>query len=324
MVMYLLDVKIGMTFSGGLIDYMLFGVLPNRTDWWWVIIIGLIFSVIYYFGFRFAITKFNLLTPGREADDKAEQGSSKDDRPFEILEALGGEDNITNLDACITRLRISVNDIKNVDKARLKELGASGVMEIGNNIQAIYGPVSDTIRGQMQDIIDGKTPRPIDTKDESVKADIKMNTLDIVSPMTGELIPITEVPDQVFSQKMMGDGFAINPTVGEVVSPVDGKILNIFPTKHAIGIEDDNGLEILIHIGIDTVNLEGKGFTQVLEEGQTVKKGDVIIKMDLDYIRKHATSTITPVIFTNLEEGQSVNVSTGKIDKGQSDFAKLS
>ena len=325
MTMYLLDVKIGMTFSGGLIDFMLFGVLPNRTDWWWVIIIGLIFSVIYYFGFRFAITKFNLLTPGREVEeDKAEQGSSKDDRPFEILEALGGEDNITNLDACITRLRISVNDIKNVDKARLKELGASGVMEIGNNIQAIYGPVSDTIRGQMQDIIDGKTPRPIDTKDESVKADIKMNTLDIVSPMTGELIPITEVPDQVFSQKMMGDGFAINPTVGEVVSPVDGKILNIFPTKHAIGIEDDNGLEILIHIGIDTVNLEGKGFTQVLEEGQTVKKGDVIIKMDLDYIRKHATSTITPVIFTNLEEGQSVNVSTGKIDKGQSDFAKLS
>ncbi|NMA90052.1 MAG: PTS transporter subunit EIIC, partial [Amphibacillus sp.] len=118
MTMYLLDVKIGMTFSGGLIDFMLFGVLPNRTDWWWVIIIGLIFSVIYYFGFRFAITKFNLLTPGREVEeDKAEQGSSKDDRPFEILEALGGEDNITNLDACITRLRISVNDIKNVDKA---------------------------------------------------------------------------------------------------------------------------------------------------------------------------------------------------------------
>ncbi|BAM46839.1 glucose-specific PTS transporter subunit IIBC [Amphibacillus xylanus] len=325
MSMYLLDVKIGMTFSGGLIDFMLFGVLPNRTDWWWVIIIGLIFSVIYYFGFRFAITKFNLLTPGREVEeDKAEQGSSKDDRPFEILHALGGENNITNLDACITRLRISVKDIKEVNKARLKELGASGVMEVGNNIQAIYGPVSDTIRGQIQDIIDGKTPSPIDESKQTAKTDVNVDTLDLVSPMTGELMPITEVPDQVFSQKMMGDGFAINPTVGEVISPVDGKILNIFPTKHAIGIESDNGLEVLIHIGIDTVKLEGKGFTQVLEEGQTVKKGDVIIKMDLDYIREHATSTITPVIFTNLEEGQSVNVSTGKIDKGQSDFAKLS
>ena len=197
------------------------------------------------------------------------------------------------------------------------------MIEVGNNIQAIFGPVSDTIRGQMQDIIDGKTPRPVEAQ-EAPSADVDMDTLDIQSPMTGDLMPITEVPDQVFSQKMMGDGFAIHPTVGEVASPVDGKILNIFPTKHAIGIEADNGLEILIHIGIDTVKLEGKGFTQVLEEGQTVKKGDVIMEMDLDYIREHAASTVTPVIFTNLKEGQSVHVSEGKIDKGQSDFAKLS
>lgn len=325
MTMYLLDVKIGMTFSGGLIDYILFGIMPNRTDWWWVIIIGLVFSVIYYVGFRFAITKFNLQTPGREDEEQSDtQSSSKDDRPFAILAAMGGEENITNLDACITRLRVSVKDIKNVDKKRLKELGASGVMEVGNNIQAIYGPVSDTIRGQMQDIIDGKTPRPVESKDVAMSKDVEMDTLDIQSPMTGDLMPITEVPDQVFSQKMMGDGFAINPTVGEVASPVDGKILNIFPTKHAIGIEADNGLEILIHIGIDTVKLEGKGFTQVLEEGQTVKKGDVIMKMDLDYIREHATSTMTPIIFTNLKEGQSIHVKEGKINLGQSNFAQLS
>ncbi len=159
MTMYLLDVKIGMTFSGGLIDFLLFGVMPNRTDWWWVIIVGLVFSVIYYFGFRFAIQKFNLATPGREdeAEDSDDEGEV-DDRPYEILEAMGGKDNITNLDACITRLRVSVDDKNKVDKGRLKKLGASGVMEVGNNIQAIYGPVSDTLRGQMQDIMDGKTP----------------------------------------------------------------------------------------------------------------------------------------------------------------------
>lgn len=325
MTMYLLDVKIGMTFSGGLIDFILFGVMPNRTDWWWVIIIGLIFAVIYYFGFRFAITKFNLATPGREEYDEADEAhvtASKDDRPYEILAAMGGEENISNLDACITRLRVSVNDIKHVDKKRLKELGASGVMEVGNNIQAIYGPVSDTIRGQMQDIIDGKAPRK-QVEPEKNSPNVRIESLDIASPMTGEVMAITEVPDQVFSQKMMGDGFAIKPTVGEVVSPVNGKILNIFPTKHAIGLESEDGLEILIHIGIDTVKLEGKGFTQVLEEGQQVKKGDVIMKMDLDYIAEHAASTITPIIFTNLEEGKAVDVTAGNVDKGQADVVKL-
>lgn len=325
MTMALLDVKIGMTFSGGLIDFILFGVMPNRTEWWWVIIVGLAFSVIYYFGFRFAITKFNLLTPGREKEDeKSNQTDSKDDRPFAILAAMGGEDNITHLDACITRLRVSVKDIKDVNKSRLKELGASGVMEVGNNIQAIFGPVSDTIRGQMQDIIDGKTPRPVIDSEESKNHDMTMTTLDIESPMAGELLSITSVPDQVFSQRMMGDGFAIKPTVGEVVSPVDGKILNIFPTKHAIGLESDDGLEILIHIGIDTVRLEGKGFTQVMNEGQKVKKGDIIMRMDLDYIEEHATSIVTPIIFTNLKEGQSIQLTEGPIEKGQNDFVTLS
>ena len=326
MTMYLLDVKIGMTFSGGLIDFILFGVMPNRTDWWWVIIIGLVFAVIYYFGFRFAITKFNLATPGREKEEENEGESrgaaSKDDRPYEILAAMGGEENIANLDACITRLRVSVKDIKSVDKKRLKELGASGVMEVGNNIQAIFGPVSDSIRGQMQDIIDGETPRK-QVESEEKSPNVHVDSLDIASPMTGELMAITEVPDQVFSQKMMGDGFAIKPTVGEVVSPVNGKILNIFPTKHAIGLESEDGVELLIHIGIDTVKLEGKGFTQVLEEGQQVKKGDVIMKMDLDYIAEHATSTITPIIFTNLEEGKAIEVTAGNVDKGQADIVKL-
>ncbi|UFU01474.1 glucose-specific PTS transporter subunit IIBC (plasmid) [Radiobacillus kanasensis] len=314
MTMYLLDVKIGMTFSGGLIDFLLFGVMPNRTDWWWVIIIGLVFSVIYYFGFRWAILKFNLATPGREDEmdddgDVAEVG----DLPYEVLSAMGGQENITNLDACITRLRVSVDDIKNVDKNRLKKLGASGVMEVGNNIQAIFGPKSDTLRGQIQDIIDGKTPRKQEDiskiLDEANDAVTPMTAdLDFVSPITGEIMSITDVPDQVFSEKMMGDGFAIKPSEGTIVSPVNGKIVNIFPTKHAIGIMAENGTEILIHIGIDTVNLKGEGFTAKVEEGAEVKQGQALMEVDLAYIEENATSTVTPVIFTNLSEGQSVEL----------------
>ncbi|WP_058305654.1 glucose-specific PTS transporter subunit IIBC [Gracilibacillus massiliensis] len=322
MTMYLLDVKIGMTFSGGLIDFILFGIMPNRTDWWWVIIVGLILAVIYYFGFRFAIQKFNLATPGREdeAEDSEDDGEV-DDRPYEILSAMGGQENITNLDACITRLRVSVDDKNKVDKKRLKQLGASGVMEVGNNIQAIYGPVSDTIRGQMQDIIDGKTPtKKADTKEVDQEADsnesVAVADLEFVSPMQGEVMPLSEVPDQVFSQKMMGDGFAIKPTDGEIVSPVDGKILNIFPTKHAIGMVAENGTEILIHIGIDTVNLKGEGFTAKVAEGDQIKKGQALMQVDLDYISKNAPSTVTPIIFTNLEEGQSIQLNaSGNINK---------
>lgn len=328
MTMYLLDVKIGMTFSGGLIDFLLFGVMPNRTDWWWVIIVGLVFSVIYYFGFRFAIQKFNLATPGREdeAEDSDDEGEV-DDRPYEILEAMGGKGNITNLDACITRLRVSVDDKNKVDKGRLKKLGASGVMEVGNNIQAIYGPVSDTLRGQMQDIMDGKTPtkKATDNKEETVAASANIEgDLDFTSPMTGEIMPLSEVPDQVFSQKMMGDGFAIKPSQGEIFSPVNGKIINIFPTKHAIGILADNGTEILIHIGIDTVNLKGEGFTAKIEEGDEVKQGQVLMEVDLAFVEQNAPSTVTPVIFTNLQEDQEVSVkASGKVNKEDQNIIQI-
>ncbi|WP_173917131.1 glucose-specific PTS transporter subunit IIBC [Halobacillus sp. Marseille-Q1614] len=324
MTMELLNVKIGQTFSGGLIDFILFGILPNRTDWWWVIIVGLIFSVIYYFGFRWAILKFNLATPGRE-DESADSdvgGGSTDDKPFEILEAMGGEKNISYLDACITRLRVSVHDKGNVNKDRLKQLGASGVMEVGNNIQAIFGPVSDTLRGQMQDIIDGKSPR---AREESVKdstaeagaaAPVSGGELDFVSPMKGKVLPIEEVPDQVFSGKMMGDGFAIEPIDGKIISPINGKVLNVFPTKHAIGLQAENGMEILIHIGIDTVKLKGEGFTSKVEEGDTVTKGQPLMDVDLDYISEHAASIVTPIVFTNLEEGQKVEITAaGEVDK---------
>lgn len=320
MTMHLLNVKIGMTFSGGLIDYILFGLINPQTNAWIVIPVGLVFAVIYYFGFRIAIRKFDLKTPGREdvgeKEETADTGKGGD-LPYEVLEAMGGKENISNLDACITRLRVSVNDINSVDKNRLKKLGAAGVLEVGNNIQAIFGPRSETIKGQMKDIMNGKRPRAVDKAPEDgvmqqieeVNPEALQTEGEIsifISPIKGEVMPITEVPDAVFSEKMMGDGFAILPSEGTIVSPVDGKIINVFPTKHAIGILSDSGREILIHIGIDTVKLKGEGFELKVEENNCVKAGQPLLSVDLGFVKIHAPSIITPVVFTNLKEGEAV------------------
>ncbi len=164
-----------------------------------------------------------------------------------------------------------------------------------------------------------------DNKEETVAASANIEgDLDFTSPMTGEIMPLSEVPDQVFSQKMMGDGFAIKPSQGEIVSPVNGKIINIFPTKHAIGILADNGTEILIHIGIDTVNLKGEGFTAKIEEGDEVKQGQVLMEVDLAFIEHNAPSTVTPVIFTNLQEDQEVSVkASGKVNKEDQNIIQI-
>lgn len=322
MVMQLLNVKIGMTFSGGLIDFVLFGVLNKQTHWWWVIPVGLVFAVIYYFGFRFAIRKFNLKTPGREEVEEETEGTTSaptSDLPYDILEAMGGTKNIANLDACITRLRIQVADVKNVKKDRLKKLGATGVLEVGNNIQVIFGPKSDTIKSQMKDIISGKRPRKLKT---SPNAEVRQNTEEMlpgvlqskgkeihesyISPVKGEIKPITEVPDPLFSEKTMGDGFAIVPEAGVIVSPVDGKIVIVFPTKHAIGLMSDAGREILIHVGIDSVNLKGEGFETLVRDGDCVEAGQPLMKVNLDFLKERVPSIITPIVFTNLNIGETV------------------
>jgi len=320
MIMTFLSVNIGYTFSGGFIDFALFGILPGKEPWWLAILVGLAFGVLYYFLFRFFIKKFNLMTPGREEVKEEEtQGKGQaGDLAYNVLDAMGGQENIAHLDACITRLRVSVNDIKSVNKEELKQLGAAGVLEVGNNIQAIFGPRSEIIKGQMQDIIAGKKPRPVKNVDqdaevkqqiEEVNPEVLQNEIikeDIFAPMKGEVVPIAEVPDQVFSEKMMGDGFAIKPKDGLVVSPVNGTIINAFPTKHALGIKSEGGREILIHVGLDTVNLKGEGFELFVDEGDEVKIGQTLLKVDLDYIGKHAKSTITPVVFTNLQADEKI------------------
>ncbi|WP_215346355.1 glucose-specific PTS transporter subunit IIBC [Staphylococcus aureus] len=325
--LYLLDVHLGYTFSGGFIDYVLLGVLPNKTQWWLVIPVGLVYAVIYYFVFRFLIVKLKYKTPGREDKQSQAVTASATELPYAVLEAMGGKENIKHLDACITRLRVEVNDKSKVDVPGLKDLGASGVLEVGNNMQAIFGPKSDQIKHEMQQIMNGQVvenPTTMeDDKDETVVvAEDKSATSELShivhAPLTGEVTPLSEVPDQVFSEKMMGDGIAIKPSQGEVRAPFNGKVQMIFPTKHAIGLVSDSGLELLIHIGLDTVKLNGEGFTLHVEEGQEVKQGDLLINFDLDYIRNHAKSDITPIIvtqgnITNLDfkQGEHGNISFG-------------
>lgn len=339
MTMHILNVKIGMTFSGGFIDYVLFGIIPNRTAWWLVIPVGLALAVIYYFGFRFVIRKFNLMTPGREEDTNEEENANAnevskagDDLPRNILAALGGKENIAHLDACITRLRVEVKDKSGVDKNRLKKLGASGVLEVGNNVQAIFGTRSDTIKSQIQDVINGKTPAaaPVavnpepEEEQQAGEAGEAIIPEDIVSPVNGELLDITEVPDAVFSQKMTGDGFAFLSEDGKIASPVYGKVFNVFPSKHAIGIMSDGGKEVLVHIGVNTVKLKGQGFTVLVEEGDLVSAGQPIMEVDVEYVKANAPSVISPVIFSNLPEGSAVTLKKpGKVAIGDKDIISI-
>ncbi len=330
MIMQLLNVKIGMTFSGGIIDFLLFGVMPNRTSWWLVIPVGLCFSVIYYFGFRFAIRKFNFKTPGREDDEELTVSTNLkgSELSFNILQALGGKENIDKLDACITRLRVSVNDPSKVDKAMLKSLGAAGVLEVGNNIQAIFGPKSDQLKNQIKDIMSGKIPEPIieasvDLGKECEK-DNKITNNVFNAPMSGKLISLEEVPDDVFSKKLMGDGFAILPEGNEIVAPFDCVVTTILPSKHAVGLTSTDGKEVLVHFGVDTVKLEGEGFTTYVAQGDTVKAGQLLLKIDVELVKSKVSSIVTPVIFTNLPADNTISFEIGKIvQKGQENIITI-
>lgn len=303
LILYLLNVNLGYTFSGGFIDFFLFGILQNRTEWWWVLIVGAVYAVIYYCIFRFLIQLMNLKTPGREDEAVAEGNQDIAALPFNVLAAMGGEKNIKHLDACITRLRVEVLDTGVVDEGTLKSLGASGVMKVGNNMQAIFGTKSDQIRHDMQRIIDGEiTSAEETTVEESPEAPESVSggiiPSDVYSPVNGKAVELENVPDQVFSEKMMGDGIAVEPSEGVIRAPFDGEVATDFPTKHALGLLNEHGLEVLIHVGLDTVNLKGEGFTLHVKTGDTFKKGDVLLEFDLDYIKEHAKSTITPVIIT--------------------------
>ncbi|OIJ12477.1 PTS sugar transporter subunit IIA [Anaerobacillus alkalilacustris] len=332
---YMLDVHLGWAGGSGFIDYILVNVLPGTPNWWMNIVLGAIFFAVYYFSFSFVIKKWDIATPGRGGQEvklftrkdynakKDGSKSTKQEKNREIalhtIVALGGPDNLVHVDACFTRLRVEVRKIELVDENLLKQLGAAGVVKIKNNIQAIFGGNSDLYKNEINELLQSPdlqeelnqlTEEVASTTEiqEEVKQKSSFQADEIAIPIKGKLLPITDVPDAVFSEKMMGDGFAIEPKDGTIVSPVKGKILNIFPTKHAIGIQSDSGLELLIHVGLDTVKLDGKGFELLVEEGQEVKQGQELLKVDLDYIKEHATSTVTPIVFMNLNENQMVVV----------------
>ena len=291
----------GTTFTGGLIDFTLSNIIPGAPLWWMNLVIGAILAVPTYFLTKWYITKFDAKTMGREEDMEGEAiETTSDELPYKIIEACGGAENLVKIDSCFTRLRLVLGDVKKMDKNMLKRLGATDVIEYGDNIQAIYGTKAQILRDQMREIVKTgatsiKAAEPAQTG--SKDADIKQ----VVSPMTGHLIPITEVPDKVFAEKMMGEGFAVDLTDGTVVSPVDGVVDSIFETKHAITLMADDGLAVLLHLGLDTVEMKGEGFTQLVQPGDLVKAGQPLMKMDLDKIKAAGYSVISPVVFPEYE-----------------------
>lgn len=346
-----LNITVGLTFSGGFIDLFLFGILQGnaKTGWLLIIPIGIIYFIVYYFLFSFMIKKLNLKTPGREADDEEtklytkadylkKKGSTKDgsvngkDSETEISKAitagLGGKLNITDVDCCATRLRVTVKDSSKVKEGVLKATGAAGVVKRGNGIQVIYGPQVNIIKSELEDYLkvapdveeeelEVSSPE-IEAKTTQKKSGKLVKTILVASPINGTATDITKVPDEAFAAKMMGDGAAVTPKDGMIYAPCDGTISFVFPTKHAIGFTTQDGLEMLIHIGIDTVKLEGKGFEPLVATGDKVKKGDQLLKVDIDYITKHAPSIMSPVVFTELNDNQSVRIlKTGDIKTGE-------
>lgn len=318
-VLDLLGVRDGFTFSGGFIDYVLNWGLATKPIL--IVPVGLVFAGIYYFGFRWVIRRWNLPTPGRETvpvggvQDETRAPAAGEGRAVQVLEAFGGAQNVDKLDACITRLRITVHDKKKVNVGRLKQLGAAGVLEVGNNMQAVFGTESDALKEQIRGLMAGRAPEQAPSTDP-VPACEPSGAIAVVAPMSGEVKPITEVPDEVFSQKMMGDGFCVFPAEGKVVSPVSGRVTTLFPTLHALGLVTPDGLEVLVHVGIDTVKMQGEGFRALVAEGDTVQAGQPLLEVDIDAIREKVPSLATPVVFTNLEGRTWHLVQTGTVRAG--------
>lgn len=305
------------------------GLAMDIVNFIWVTVL---FGVIMFFIANFMIKKFDYATPGRNGnyeqnDDSSESagsagaGTSKaSSQVINIINLLGGRANIVDVDACMTRLRVTVKDAEKVGtEAQWKAEGAMGLVMKGQGVQAIYGPKADVLKSDIQDVLDSGEVIPETlpsqmTAVQKAEAKFKGVTEDVYSVADGQVINIEDVKDPVFSQKMMGDGFAVEPDNGNIVSPVAGKVASIFPTKHAIGLETDNGLEVLVHIGLDTVSLEGKPFEVKVTEGQTVAAGDLLVEADLAAIREAGRETTTVVVFTNPDAIKSVKVEhTGKL-----------
>lgn len=408
--MHFFNVGVGMTFSGGLIDLFLFGILQGnaKTNWIWVVIVGVFYFIIYYFLFSFLIKKLNLRTPGRFDDDEVKlykrsdvdakkKGSSGTDLgdttvsesdgvagsksggtavsdegdgskeaianelSIAICKGLGGKDNISDVDCCATRLRCTVFNADLVNDSVLRMTGASGVVHKGNGVQIIYGPKVTVIKSDFEEFLESNLADTIGKETEalrenhkdSIRENNENDTIErnkngtmesnenngngitrketsitsggkkilVLSPITGFADKIENVPDEAFASKMMGDGAAVTPRAPIVKAPVDGEVTFVFDSKHAIGIKDSNGLNYIIHVGIDTVKLGGKGFDVFVRAGDKVKYGDTLMKLDLEYLKKNAPSIVSPVLCTDMNNRMTIKLlKEGAVQAGEELF----
>ena len=362
MIAHILNIAVGLTFSGGLLDLFVFGILQgnDKTSWFRIIPVGIIYFILYYVIFSFLIKKFNLKTPGREDDagevklytkadvnarrakgNNADGVAVEDELSRDITRGLGGKKNIDTVDCCATRLRCTVINPDLVNDAALKATGASGVIHKGNGVQVIYGPHVTVIKSNLEDYLEtapdmeytessedlsGEINKKIEDKQENEpNADNEkkvVKTVVVSSPITGTAADLSTAPDEGFAGKMMGDGAVVTPEDAIIKAPEDGEVVFVFDTKHAIGFMTDSGLSLLLHIGIDTVKLDGKGFEVFVESGQKVKKGEPLMKIDIDYLKENAPSLVSPVLCTELEDNQKVRLlKTGDIKAGDELFA---
>ena len=351
MLMHILNVGVGMTFSGGIIDLTLFGILQGnqKTHWLWIPAVGLVYAVVYYFVFYWMITKLDLRTPGREPDDAAPKlytrndlnrekasraagGKSQDTVSALILTGLGGLENLSDLDCCATRLRVTVQDPDKVSDSMLKASGASGVLRKGNGVQVIYGPQVSVIKSALDEFLESPqaahaaelanqdaSPEP-NTPEPSQAGQSQL----LHAHMNGKVVPLEQVPDEAFSGKVLGDGCAIEPTDGKLYAPCDGVIDTVFDTCHAVNMRSDQGAELLLHVGIDTVKLGGKYFTAHVQDGQQVKTGDLLLSFDADKIRQAGYQLTTPLIVCNSEDYSKMEPLAYDIIRAGAAFLRLS
>ena len=343
MIMHILNVGVGLTFSGGLIDLTLFGIMQGnaKTSWLWIPVVGVVYFIVYYLVFSFMIKKFDYKTPGRDdseiklytrkdvnARNAAEGAASTggdNELSRQIMLGLGGKANISDVDCCITRLRCTVHDATKVDQQLLRETGASGVICKGQGVQVVYGPRVSNIKSDLEAYLASPesdkaeaASAPAAAAETAPAAVASGKAIVIASPLNGKVIPLEEVADGVFSEKMVGDGFAVEPTDNQVYAPADCEVTTVFGTKHAIGLTTPEGCELLIHLGIDTVQLNGAPFTINIKEGDTLKKGDLIGSFDEKAILDAGYRTVTPVVVTNSDAYTSFQLlKTGSTTHGE-------
>ncbi len=328
MLAHIFQIAIGFTFSASFIDFMVFGVLQgnDKTNWILVVLFGVLYFFLYYFSFRVLIQKYDLKTPGRDENNKLTifkktqldytfDESTIDQQSQMIVRGLGCRHNFSDLDCCITRLRATIYDPTLINESLLKQAGAAAIMIRGGTIQIIYGPKASYIKGKLEEYLQ-TVPEEYDDYQEVVTL-YHATTLELGNVVDGEVLPIEDASDQIFSHKLLGDGIMIKPYNGLIVSPCDGIVTMIYPTKHAIGIKLENGIELLLHFGTNTVNLNGVGFEILVKLNQKIQKGDVIWNADLEYIKENATDENILLIITKMEDNASLEKIYGDIKRGQ-------